>query len=299
MIFTQKTEVRRQKTEDRRRRFTEREAYGRRAASSSRWTFCLLSSVFCLLSSVFCSGCHRTDLVEAELRTKDNDLREMRAELARCEAYNCAMGREMKALRAAGGAKLSPEDAARIYTLRSIKLGRQTGGYDDDGVPGDEALQVVVEPQDPDGHSIKAPGTLRVLALEVLPEGVKKELSCWVVPPDELRRRWQNGLLSTGYFVVLPWKAWPTTDKLRVVAQFTLPDGRLFEADKDVTVRLVAQHRPTPRNVIEIPMDGPEFILPPPRKAEPPIGAMPQAVSAQKPANGVELLRPVPLRRAP
>src|SRR5439155_24466275 len=53
-----------------------------------------------------------------------------------------------------------------------------------------------------------------------------------------LRKTWRSGLLSSGYQVVLPWKAWPSSEKLRVTARFTLVDGRSFEADKDVSIRL-------------------------------------------------------------
>ena len=37
--------------------------------------------------------------------------------------------------------------------------------------------------------------------------------------------------------VVLPWKRPPVSERLRVVAQLVLPDGRVFEADRDVTIR--------------------------------------------------------------
>ena len=31
------------------------------------------------------------------------------------------------------------------------------------------------------------------------------------IGPDELRKSWRNGFLSTAYFLILPWKAWPTS----------------------------------------------------------------------------------------
>jgi hypothetical protein len=191
-------------------------------------------------------GCRRADLVEAELRTRERELRETREELNRSEFYNHALQSELGDVRKSGPpgctvaqSPLTPERASQIYTLKEIVLGRQTGGYDDDNVPGDEALQIVLEPRDPDGHAIKAPGHLTVTALQINAEGLKTPLSTWEVAPDQLRRTWRNGLLSTGYYVVLPWKTWPTTSRLRVVAQFTLADGRAFEADKDVTIRLL------------------------------------------------------------
>jgi hypothetical protein len=219
--------------------------------------------------SLAAAGCRRADLVEAELRTRDRELRETRDELNRSEFYNQALQSENGDLRKNGHGRpscaspLTPERASQIYTLKEIVLGRQTGGYDDDGFPGDEALQIVLEPRDPDGQAIKAPGHLTVTALLISPEGLKAPLSTWEISPDQLRRTWRNGLLSTGYYVVLPWKIWPTTSRLRVIAQFTLADGRVFEADKDVTIRLPPHLRGLPPSA-----PPPEHVLPPMPPAE-------------------------------
>ncbi len=226
----------------------------------------------------FLTGCRgRRDLVEAELRSKDRDLYEIRDELYRSESYNEALRREVAALRGVSTSKVSPELASQLYTVTTVTLGRQTGGYDEDGQPGDEALQVLLEPKDPDGHTIKAPGTVEVQAFEITREGLKVPLSTWTVSPDKLRRSWRSGLLSTGYSLVLPWKIWPSTEKLRVVVHFRLDDGRLFEADKDVTIRLGPQHRkpmPNAEGVVPPPEEVPppmEFRPPPPRKLEGPL----------------------------
>src|SRR5438309_5871388 len=241
--------------------------------------FVLMLSATFLFSAA--AGCRRADLVEAELRPRARELRESRADLNQSEAYNQALQSELHDVRSSSSSKLTPERASQIYTIREVVLGRQTGGYDDDNIPGDEALQVVLEPRDPDGQAIKAPGHLRVTALETSPEGLKTPLSTWEISPQELRRTWRNGLLSTGYYVVLPWKNWPTSSRLRVVAQFVLADGRVFEADKDVTIRLrpdlrlstppgsaphtVPSQMP-PADAPVIDPAGPEFPAPPPRE---------------------------------
>ena len=109
------------------------------------------------------AGCRNCDLVEAELRTRDNDVRELREELAKAQFLNQALTHEVCDLRQQGPGKISPELAAQTYTLKQIDLARQTGGYDQDHLPGDEALMVAFEPRDGDGHAIKAPGTVQVL----------------------------------------------------------------------------------------------------------------------------------------
>jgi hypothetical protein len=271
------------------------------------------------------NGCRNCDLVEAELRTRENDVRALKGDLGQAQLHNAALMREICALRQNGPALIPPEQAAQVYTLKEVTLGRQTGGYDDDHLPGDEALQVVLEPRDVDGHVIKAPGALQVQALEISTEGLKIPLSSWDVPPDHLRRTWRSGLWTNGYFVVLPWKNWPSSDRVRVIARFTLPDGRVFEADKDVTVHLTpAVHRRAtppmpPADPPGVPSPVPETPLPVPRKVEPqPVAsahnwcqapevgstviqttAMWRPKSTPSLADAVELLRPAPLAYEP
>lgn len=222
------------------------------------------AALFLLLLPLALAGCRHTggrDRIEGELRSRENELRETREELDRAQAINDALERQIHGSCQAHAAKIPPEVCATTAGVKEIALGRQTGGYDDDRCPGDEALQVVLEPRDADNHAIKANGTLRVTALEITPQGIKRPLDSWEVCNNQLRQTWRSGLLSTGYFVILPWKNWPTTEKIRVVAQFVLQDGRVFEADKDVTVRLAAR----PPHVIEMgPQLPPSDALPPP-----------------------------------
>jgi hypothetical protein len=191
--------------------------------------------LFTALSTL--TGCKSNDRVENELRARDIQYREALEELGKVEHHNDALQREIEALRK--GAPVTPEQAAQTFGLKRIALGRGTGGLDSDGHPGDEALQIIVEPRDADEHIIKAPGVLYVLALEINQQGIKAPISAWTVPPDKLRQSWKQGLLSSGYSLILPWKNFPQTENLRVVARLATPDGRVFETDKDIRVRLV------------------------------------------------------------
>lgn len=226
------------------------------------------------------TGCRsnpRKDLVQAELRVKDSDLRELKSELERSHAYNQCLQRELRAIQGmvpppvAGGA---PGVVAGLPSTRvcSLTLGRQTSGIDDDGMAGDEALQVVLEPRDADNHTIKGMGNVLIQVLEVTSEGVKRPLCSWQVDPEILRKSWRNGLFGSGYSVALSWKTWPTNAKLRVLAQFVTEDGRLLEADKDVVVKLAPESLRKPPVIEEpklpgLPREG--DLLPSPRKVEP------------------------------
>jgi hypothetical protein len=272
------------------------------------------------------AGCRSCEVVESQLRARESDVRELREELERTEFYNQALQNELRVLR---GEQPVPDKAAVAYPVRSLALGRQTGGRPGDKCPGDDALQVMVEPRDPDNQPIKAPGSLLVQAVEVTPEGLKRPLSTWEIPPDQLRKSWRSGLFNTGYSLTLPWKVWPSTEKLRVVVVFRMPDGRVFEADKDVTVRLAPLHqRPTVlpfEPALPAPAPTPPTeetpVLPPPRPLDkpppspPPGGDGPSltsanrtshftsaapapvwhAVTPEKPIGAATILRPVPV----
>lgn len=199
-----------------------------------------LSALFMALG-VFASGCRSTDnKLESELRARDNDISFLREELSRSRTISHAMEMELRAQRGEVPPGIGYNPLVKVYPLKTVTLGRQTGGIDSDGQTGDDALQVVLEPKDADNHSVKVPGTLEVQLIEIQPEGLKVPLSSWTITNDELSRSWRSGLLTTGYILSLPWKLWPQHDKLRVIVQFKLDDGRMFEAEKDFTVRIPA-----------------------------------------------------------
>ncbi len=211
-----------------------------------------------LFGSLFLAGCRNRELVENELRARDTQYREALEELSRSETRTHALERELASLREGGA--LTPEQAAQASGLRRIVLGRLTGGYDNDGLPGDEALQVIIEPRDISDHSVQALGQAHVTALEVNLQGVKTPISSWTIGAEQLRQSWKQGLLSTGYYLILPWKVFPKSETVRVVVRLTTHDGRVYEADKDVRVRLVPSHVPALPPPLPPPMSLPEAL---------------------------------------
>ncbi|HWG41455.1 MAG TPA: hypothetical protein VN688_01625 [Gemmataceae bacterium] len=289
---------------------------------------CLVASSFGLALVVTVCGCRSCDHVESELRARENDVRELRDEVDRCSIYNQTLQHELRSLRGELGLPSADGQPAVAYPVQTLVLGRQTGGRSNENCPGDDALQVQVEPRDPEGQSIKAPGSLLVQVQEITKEGTKRPLSSWEIPQEKLRRSWRNGLLTTGYVVNLPWKVWPSTEKLRVSAVLQLPDGRVFEADKDITVRLTPVNRrpavvPDAKPAPAPPSAGPggPVLLPTPHLIDPakPAKSLPsettpgpflgvtrettvapnswQKVDPPPPPPASEILRPVPLKR--
>lgn len=239
---------------------------GRRRVGS----FCLLLLPALCLLPTGCRGLGKPDvqydLLTAELRTRERELLECRAERDHLRLLGQAYQRQLQYQHPA--ATCPPEGGAPSLPLREVSLGAGTGGVDGDCRPGDESLMVVVVPRDADGTAVKVPARVTVLAYEITPEGLKTPLGKWEVSPDQLRRTWRSGLLSSGYFVPLQWERPPTTTRMRLVARLTTLDGRDYEADKDVSVRPLAGIAPTPAGPVAPPSSVPEAPrveeLPPP-----------------------------------
>src|SRR5262245_21893207 len=94
-----------------------------------------------LLLALAATGCRSCDRVESALRQRETDLRETREELEKTGAYTQALEQELRCIRGepAGGV-LPPngEPPTLAYPLKSLTLGRQTGGFDAGGSGCDE-----------------------------------------------------------------------------------------------------------------------------------------------------------------
>lgn len=250
--------------------------------------------ILALLGSLLLAGCRRRELVENELRARDIQYREALEELGRAESRNQSLQAEIEAVRK--GAKFTPEQAAQLAGVRRIVLGRLTGGYDNDGLPGDEALQVVIEPRDLSDRSLPSLRQVQITALEIDPRGVKTPIGEWTVAGEKLHNSWKQGLLSIGYHVIVPWKRLPQSETVRVVVRTTLPSGAAFEADKDVKVRLVPGARTAPMPLEPLNESGPA-LTPALKQTYPPApdGSWHTAPLSE----AVQLGRPLPRQSSP
>src|SRR5262245_54204286 len=195
------------------------------------------------------AGCRTScDRVESELRAREQDVHTLKDEVGRLAGLNEALTRELAAHRGEPGPDGIIHKPSEPYPMRSLALGRGTGGRGDEACGGDDGLIVIVEPRDCDDHVIKAPGEMVVDVIETPREGPSRHLKRYAIPPDQLRCTWQSGLFSTGYRLSLGFDRWPTTDRLRVVAYFRMMNGRIFEAAKDVVIRLPPERMRRPLN---------------------------------------------------
>jgi hypothetical protein len=241
------------------------------------------------LLSTGCRSNKHYDSIEAELRTRERELAETRAALDQARTINKAYEHGRANPSFPGAPASTPSGQGPACPIRDIALARGTGGIDDDGLPGDEAVMVVIVPQDEDRSAVKVAGRATIAAWEITPSGIKNPIGTWELTAEQLRHTWRSGIFATGYFVTLPWQTFPGTDRVRIAVRLTTTDGQAFEADRDVSVRLVPQAIPR-TNPGSIPY--PSTPVAPPRNREPLLpGNPPPGVPSVIPP-GVEELPP-------
>lgn len=214
--------------------------------STRRFRFFMASSVSgILVVGLLCfTGCKSCEHLETALRMREEDLLLLREDLLRLEFQNQALKQQIAALQASSAASPSQASAPKVR-LERLTLGQTTGGYDIDGRPGDDALQVVIQPRDQDNNIVPIAGAATITALEIGKEGTKTSIGTWAVSQQQMAETWKNGLFTQGYALLLPWQKKPTKERLRVVVRFRSPDGREFEVDRDVSLRLPPEQPPS------------------------------------------------------
>lgn len=201
-------------------------------------------SLFLIIITSGCSSLTKTrqeqDLVEAELRSQERHIQELKYEIEKKEGTIHSLDLEVEKLQQSAAGKKQPGEPPPPGVIKEITLGRLTGGYRNNPKSlYDDSLQFLVEPRDPDGHTIKMPGSMHIELFEITPAGLKVPLSSWDITHREVRRCWDQPLFGgPAYRILIPFKALPDSEKMRVVVRFTTLDGALFEAEKDFTIRL-------------------------------------------------------------
>ncbi len=114
-------------------------------------------------------------------------------------------------------------------------------GIDLDGRPGDDGIQILLQPLDDRGDILTAAAPVTVVVLDPQLTGLSARIARWDLHPDEVRSYFVQRGGTSGYLLDLPWPAEPPVHgELLVFARYTAADGRKLEAQAELNVRPAA-----------------------------------------------------------
>lgn len=240
------------------------------------------------------------DRLETTIRQRDQRIVQLQEDMDKLAGYNLALQTEVRIMRGQP-VPTSCDPFTPLYPVRSVVVGRATAPIDEDRVPGDEGVQVVLEPRDADGKLQRAPASGSVTIMEVDSQGLKSPLGTWDFTPEQMRSSWKQGLLTSGFVLPCLWQATPKADRIKILASFTMEDGRRFEAEKDLAIKPPVDRMPANPSLpglLPTPTPGVLDLPPgPARPAEP--APKPEALPTPKPAPAAAPKSPIPLRAVP
>lgn len=133
----------------------------------------------------------------------------------------------------------SDDRLEHLFQVDKISLGRYTGGTKLDDEPGDDGVRVYLTPQDADGRTVTAAGSVEI---EVFDLAVKDEplLMTYSFDVAQAKEHWQSGALANHYNFTCPWKENPPAgDEVTIRVTFTdYLTGKTLTATTQCSIQL-------------------------------------------------------------
>jgi hypothetical protein len=125
-----------------------------------------------------------------------------------------------------------------------IAINREaTRGIDLDEYPGDDGIQVVFEPRNPDGDFVPLAGPVSVVLLDAAePQGEQQRVARWDLEASEVDGLIRDSESERGIYLTLPWpQRAPRHRHLHLFLRYETVDGRRHQAEQVVSIQPSAQ----------------------------------------------------------
>jgi len=140
--------------------------------------------------------------------------------------------------------QLDEGDLEQLITPVRIEIEKLSGGYNEDGKPGDEGIELFVRPIDRDQHVIKAAGTLQVTLYDLANPPESQVIGECLFDAAQTRSLWYGRMWTHHFTVRCPWinSRYPVHDEITARVVFTdLLTGKSLTAQEVFHIDLPAK----------------------------------------------------------
>lgn len=126
----------------------------------------------------------------------------------------------------------------KLYSVKTIKIDRLSGGLNIDGVIGDEGIVVYVSLYDQQGHKFKAAGTITVFLSDLSDPRAPEPIASYEYDIDQAKELWFGRMLTYHYKIKCLWQErLPAGRIVRVTVRFLdYLTGSVLETSTDLEV---------------------------------------------------------------
>lgn len=198
-----------------------------------------LAKATAMTACIMLAGCLSPTPADGPKASELTEIETLRVQNARLREQLAQRDQQILTLQGLGEKRLE-----QLYTVKRIRLGKGTGGADTDAKPGDDVVEVVIEPIDQHGSVIKTAGRVKVQIFDLAAPKATNLLAETSHDPNTVTKHWVSGFMG-GYFTfTCPLPAPPDHSELTVRAEFVeYLTGKTFTAQK--VVKFDLPPRPT------------------------------------------------------
>ncbi len=114
---------------------------------------------------------------------------------------------------------------------------RSTGSGDFDERPGDDGLDVVIEPRNKHGCFVAESGALTIVLLDPALSGQSARVARWEIDETAARKALKSGGQEQGMAFQLPWPGdKPEHTRLNLFVRYHKPGGGVLEAEREIRI---------------------------------------------------------------
>lgn len=197
-----------------------------------------------VLAAAFAVGCDPAG-GPSEMSRLRTQVEAQRERIARLEEDAIATGKTIdeQKQQIATLQQLGPDRLQQLVYPEKIEFDRLTGGFDEDGQPGDDGVVAYVRPLDRDGHVVKAAGSLRMQVFDLASPPERSLVASAELDAEHARKAWYGRLWTNHFTIRCPWqppeRKPPAHRELTVKVEFTdLLTGETLSAQQVVQIKL-------------------------------------------------------------
>lgn len=116
---------------------------------------------------------------------------------------------------------LKPEDLKNVFHPQTLRITKLSGGYENDGQPGDDGVAVYLQPIDADGDVLKVAGDIRIQLYDLAADVQNNLIGEYLIPVDQIGKLWHGKLMTHHFSIKCPWPgAAPKHPEITIRATF-------------------------------------------------------------------------------
>lgn len=216
--------------------------HGARPTGPPRPGWRLTLSAVC--AATLAAGCQPTPEIDLQ-RELDRAREQLEAKDRQLAARQSALDDCNKLLTTARA--FTPDQLSKIIYPERVQIGTLSGGYSEEGRPGDEGVVVYLQPIDADDDILKVAGDIRIELFDLqMPPGQNQIGVCYY-PADKVRKLWYGQLATNHFTLKCAFSTPPKHTEITVRATFVdYLTQRVMTDQKVVTIKLPPGAAPTP-----------------------------------------------------